>query len=137
MGFVEPPVVFESDSNPPLGSLIDHHLKHNGSHVWADIAPRAGHAAFSVTYRELGEAVHRFGRQLLATIGEPKLVNGVYTVIGILAPSDGLVYATVLLAIRRAGYVVRASSCAKNEKLDCGCCYSPLLSHPETHPMAL
>jgi acyl-CoA synthetase (AMP-forming)/AMP-acid ligase II len=110
MDWVSPCLDIRSASNPSLGSLIDHHLKHNGSHIWANIAPRGGHAALTVTYRELAEAVHGFGRQLLASIGKPKLADGLNTVVGILAPSDGLIYATVVLAILRAGYVVRATS---------------------------
>jgi acyl-CoA synthetase (AMP-forming)/AMP-acid ligase II len=96
-------------SIPRFGSLIDYHLENNGSLVYADIAPRDGQPPVTVTYRELAEAVHRFGRQLLANVGDPKTVDGVDTVVAILAPSDGLIYATLFLAILRAGYVVRAT----------------------------
>jgi acyl-CoA synthetase (AMP-forming)/AMP-acid ligase II len=117
MVWVRPHISLESAANPRLGSLIDHQLEHNGTHVWADLAPRGGHAALAVTYRELGEAVHGFGRKLLASIGEPKLADGLHTVVGILSPSDGIVYATVLLAILRAGFVVRVLSCLDEGQL--------------------
>jgi acyl-CoA synthetase (AMP-forming)/AMP-acid ligase II len=108
MVWVSPHLSLGSTSNPRLGSLIDHHLEHNGSCVYAEIAPRDGQPALTVTYRELAEAVHGFGRKLLGSIGDPKRVDGVHTVVGILAPSDGIVYAAVFLALQRAGYVVRA-----------------------------
>jgi acyl-CoA synthetase (AMP-forming)/AMP-acid ligase II len=118
MVWVSPQLSLGSTSNPRLSSLIDHHLEHNGSYAYAELAPRGGHAALTVTYRELAEAVHGFGRQLLGRIGEPKQVDGVHTVVGILAPSDGIVYATVMLAVLRAGYVVRAPSlCLEEEKV--------------------
>jgi hypothetical protein len=75
------PLDLESVSKPRLGSLIDHRLEHNGRRVWADIAPRGGYAAITLTYRELAEAVHGCGRRLLTSIGEPKLEHGVHKVV--------------------------------------------------------
>ncbi|QRV95150.1 AMP binding enzyme [Ceratobasidium sp. AG-Ba] len=94
--FVRPP----TDGSLPFGSVVDFHLTHNPQHPWAVLSRMSNKPETTVTYEQLGHAVHR-----AACVLNPdgSLPRG--TRVGILISTDSVVYITLVLGAIRAGLV--------------------------------
>ncbi|QRV80576.1 AMP binding enzyme [Ceratobasidium sp. AG-Ba] len=95
-GFVRPP----TDASLPFGSVVDFHLTHNPQHPWAVLSRTSNKPETTVTYEQLGHAVHRAACVLNP---EGSLSRG--TRVGILISTDSVVYITLILGAIRAGLV--------------------------------